>query len=40
MTDGVPLVIPEVNPDAMKDCKVGKVSGCYVHVAFLHFSAL
>ncbi|GMH32471.1 hypothetical protein BSKO_00305 [Bryopsis sp. KO-2023] len=24
MTDGVPLVIPEVNPEAMADCKAGK----------------
>ena len=24
MTEGVPLVIPEVNADAMKDIKIGK----------------
>lgn len=26
MVEGVPLVIPEVNPQAMKDCKIGKVA--------------
>lgn len=26
MTEGVPLVIPEVNPHHMAQCKIGKVS--------------
>lgn len=28
MTEGVPLVIPEVNPDAMKHIKIGGVCAC------------
>jgi aspartate-semialdehyde dehydrogenase len=27
MTEGVPLIIPEVNPEDMAHCAIGKVSG-------------
>lgn len=27
MTEGVPLIIPEVNPHHMAQCKIGKVRG-------------